>query len=161
MAEKLSDVEKRNKFVVKMWLQRAVNGRDHEFEKECCAPEFTNRSDPSFLQQEMGTGPEAHGAGVQWFAEQFPDFTSGTQLLIAEGDRVAVLTRATGTHEKGEWLGAKAHGEEIDFLSIDILTLKNGKIIDHDAVCEMSKMLSQLGVPDDRTTEDRGPSGRP
>ncbi len=59
---------------------------------------------------------------------------------MAEGDKVTVRHTGTGTHE-GEFMGMPATGKSITIPGIDILRVKDGKVVEHWGLTDMSAMM--------------------
>jgi len=50
--------------------------------------------------------------------------------MIEEKDRVVVYLTYKGTH-KGDYMGAKGSGKKIEFKAVDIIKIKDGKMVEH------------------------------
>jgi steroid delta-isomerase-like uncharacterized protein len=87
-------------------------------------------------------------AGVkQFFAmfrDAFPDAAVAIDELVADGDRVAVATTLTGTHE-GELMGMAATGRRVSVTGIDIVRIEGGKIAEHRGLTDIVGLMRQLG----------------
>ena len=84
----------------------------------------------------------------QWFDilfESFPDISMSPQDLIEEDDKIACRVRVTGTH-RGEFMGIPATGKSIDLELIDIVRIKDDKVVEHWGVIDNATMMQQLGV---------------
>ena len=79
------------------------------------------------------------------FRTAFPDIKIDVRELMAEGDKVAVRTQATGTHE-GPLLGLPATGKSATISAIDIFVVKDGKIAEAWHVEELLYLLVQMGA---------------
>jgi predicted ester cyclase len=73
----------------------------------------------------------------------FPDFTWTIEQIIAEGDRVAVMNRVTGTHLH-DFGGRKATGNRVDFQAFQIYRIVDGKLAEHWEVADFAKFQEQL-----------------
>ncbi|MGH8646907.1 MAG: ester cyclase, partial [Gammaproteobacteria bacterium] len=82
---------------------------------------------------------------LQGLKASFPDFTWTIEQIIAEGDRVAVMNRVTGTHmhDFGEM---KATGNRVDFKAFQIYRIANGKLAEHWEVADFAKLQEQLNA---------------
>jgi C-1 hydroxylase len=58
----------------------------------------------------------------------FPDYHETIEDIIAEGDKLWVLLRYTGTH-KGEFMGLAPTGKKLTSLAVDMYRLENCKIV--------------------------------
>jgi predicted ester cyclase len=65
--------------------------------------------------------------------------------MIAEGDRVATKKTLTGTHT-AEFNGIPPTGKQVSITYIDILRLRNGKIVEHWLSMDQMGFMQQLGV---------------
>jgi len=75
----------------------------------------------------------------------FPDFTWTIGQIIAEGDRVAVMNRVTGTHLH-DFGNIKATGNRVDFKAFQIYRIANGKLAEHWEVADFGKFEEQLNA---------------
>jgi len=75
----------------------------------------------------------------------FPDFRADIDFMIEEKDRVVVYLTYKGTH-KGDYMGAKGSGKKIEFKAVDIIKIKDGKMIEHWGVVDVLGMMEQLGL---------------
>ena len=105
--------------------------------------------DPDVISHDPFPGQPAGAAGVvstfKIFHAAFPDLHAEPHDMIAEGDKVACLLTATGTH-KGEFLGHKPTGNPIQYNEVIILTFRNGKIIDHKAVADTAALMQAIAA---------------
>lgn len=77
--------------------------------------------------------------------QAFPDLQWTVLEVIAEGDRVASLTRIEGTHE-GDYLGKSATGRRIQIFSVDVARVRDGRLVMHRGVLDELHLLAQIGV---------------
>ncbi|HEU0072698.1 MAG TPA: ester cyclase [Dehalococcoidia bacterium] len=83
----------------------------------------------------------------QMSMQAMPDRRAQVQETIAEGDKVAVRVRLTGTNTGGfSWLGVPANGNKVDVEWISIYTLKDGKVTEHRAIMDIMGLMQQLGA---------------
>ena len=75
----------------------------------------------------------------------FPDFNLSIEDLFAVEDRVIVRYIIRGTHE-GEWQGIPPTGNKIQFSSISINTVKNGKVVEEREDLDVLGAMMQLGM---------------
>lgn len=75
----------------------------------------------------------------------FPDFTWTIEQIIAEGDRVAVMNRVTGTHLH-DFGSMKATGNRVDFKAFQIYRIAGGKLAEHWGVANLFSVMQQLGA---------------
>ena len=79
-----------------------------------------------------GTTPDK--AGVRklytYLRLAFPDFHAEIHWQLADGDRVTTFKTYHGTHE-GPFLGIAPTHRKIQFETVDVMRVQNGKITDH------------------------------
>ncbi len=78
-----------------------------------------------------------------FFAKLMPDLNWEVQETIQEGDQVVVRSRATGT-PNGPLFGVDGMGKSFDILTIDIHTIKDGKIVRSYHLEDWAGALQQL-----------------
>jgi predicted ester cyclase len=93
-----------------------------------------------------GTTPDK--AGVRklygYLREAFPDFHAVIHWQLADGDTVTTYKTYFGTHE-GEFLGIAPTHRKINFETVDVMRVQNGKITDHWGVGNLLKLMQQIG----------------
>jgi steroid delta-isomerase-like uncharacterized protein len=88
--------------------------------------------------------------GVHFFVNAmrtaFPDLRpKSVEPLLADGDLEAGRVILTGTHQ-GELLGVPASGKSVEFESIDIIRLEDGKVAEHWGVTDTMALMQQIGA---------------
>ena len=127
-------------------LHRALlDSRDVTTVDDFFAEDFVSHNQPPEL--------EAGAAGVKQFFTIFRDAFSDAQVsideLVADGDRVAVATTLTGTHD-GELLGIAPTGRQISVTGIDLVRVGDGRIVEHRGLTDTVGLMRQLAA----TAED-------
>ena len=75
----------------------------------------------------------------------FPDFHADIHWQLADGDRVATYKTYHGTH-KGEFFGIAPTGRKIQFETVDVMGVRDGKITEHWGVANLFSLMQQLGA---------------
>src|SRR5262249_39991381 len=92
-------------------------------------------------------GPDAV---ADWFGNLFramPDFRIEVGDLLADGEKVAVHWRLTGTFDgSARFEGMIPNGARVDLRGCDVLTVREGKIEHNDAYMNGTQMAQQLGA---------------
>ncbi len=88
--------------------------------------------------------------GVKFFVnamrEAFPDVRlKSIEPMMTDGDLEAARTIVAGTHE-GELMGVAATGKSVEFESIDIIRVEDGKVAEHWGVTDTMSLMQQLGA---------------
>jgi len=93
-----------------------------------------------------GTTPDK--AGVRklytYLRQAFPDFHAEIHWQLADGDRVTTFKTYHGTHE-GPFLGIAPTHRKIQFETVDVMRVQNGKITDHWGVGNLLSLMRQIG----------------
>jgi steroid delta-isomerase-like uncharacterized protein len=103
------------------------------------APDFVSHNNPP------GFPPGVDGV-KQFFAmfrDAFPDAAVAIDEIVADGDRVAVATTLTGTHE-GELMGMAPTGRAVSVTGIDIVRVADGRIAEHRGLTDILGLMRQL-----------------
>lgn len=121
---------------------KAFLDRDEAWWNRHIAPGF-RRHDPGLPFEVVGP------AGVKQLADALhpgiPDMALPIEDVVAEGEKVLVRLRVTGTHD-GELMGIPATGRKIDIPVLDLFQIRDGVLIEHWAQLDNLGLLRQLGV---------------
>jgi predicted ester cyclase len=79
-----------------------------------------------------------------YLREAFPDFHAEIQWQLADGDRVTTYKTYHGTHE-GTFLGVAPTHRKIQFETVDVMRVQQGKITDHWGVGNLLSLMQQIG----------------
>jgi steroid delta-isomerase-like uncharacterized protein len=132
-----------NKRLGQRWFEEVWNqGRDGAID-ELLSPDGIG-----FGLAEPGTevrGPEQLRPFVRNLRDAFPDLHIAVEDMVAEGDRVALRFRVTGTHQ-GNGLGFPATHRNIEVTGMTIIQFANGKLLHGWNNWDQLGMMEQLGV---------------
>jgi predicted ester cyclase len=131
-----------NKTVVsaieKAWSTGNLPSLDKHF-----ASDYQNHGAIPGMPTDLGTAKMAHGMAMK----AFPDRSVELLDVVAEGDRVAIRTRVTGTNTGGAfWFDAPANDRSIDFESWAMYRLEDGKVAESWGLNDGMTALIQLGT---------------
>ena len=130
-----------NKELVRRWLSELWDQARFEVADELLAEKFTRHSEGYPAQ-----GPDAYVAIIKSCHDAFPDpRITMVGEPIAEGDRVFVRWRWTGTHE-GTFRGVTPTYREIDVLGEDVIRVEDGRITDVWPLFDPLRLMFQLGA---------------
>ena len=90
-------------------------------------------------------GLEGLKQSVTMFRIAFPDLEITSDDQIAEGDKVAVLWTARGTH-LGELMGIAPTGSRIEVRGMYLYRLANGKLVERAGARDMLALMQQIGA---------------
>jgi len=94
-----------------------------------------------------GRTPDKNGARELYktLRAAFPDFHAVIHWQIADGDRVTTYKTYHGTHQ-GAFFGVAPTGRKIQFETVDVMRVRNGKIAEHWGVANLFSLMQQLGA---------------
>jgi len=130
-----------DKAVVRRFVDEFQTGHDQSVADELLAADFVDHSPFGPLS------PDRNGVlalfGMLFAA--FPDFRAEIHQQFADGD--TVITRKTfhGTHQ-GEFMGIPRSGREVAFDVIDVVRVREGKMVEHWNVVDAMALMTQLGA---------------
>jgi steroid delta-isomerase-like uncharacterized protein len=128
------------------------------------------RRDPAAMASFWAPGGREHIRGQidttapdgvrDFFAELFaavPDWSLEVVSQMTEGDRSAVQWRATGTFAGEPFQGIAATGSAIELEGCDVLTIRDGRIVNNDAFSDGATFARQIGMlpPQDSAAQER------
>ena len=130
-----------NKQVVRRFVDEYQSAGDERAFAELLHPDVLDHSRPP------GIAPGAEGVRQQFdaFRAAFPDFRATIHDQIAEGDKVVTRKVFRGTHQ-GELMGIAPTGRAVEIEVIDIVRIKDGRIVEHWNVVDRLGLLEQLGA---------------
>lgn len=121
-------------------LYDALNTGDVDALDDVLAPDWADYPPPPG----PGTDVENYKQVILGFRAAFPDGFFATQDFIVEGNQVAVRSTGTGTHQ-GTFLGVAATGTAVEFQTIDIHRVEDGRIVETYHVEDLLGALTQVG----------------
>lgn len=131
----------RNKAVIHRFVEEVQNQRNWATYDELNDPSFVNLSSPPGVPSDR-EGGKAYLGG---FLGAFPDGHFTIDDMIAEGDQVVTKKTLTGTHS--EPLGdLPATGRSVSLQFVDIMRVRDGRIVEHWLSMDQLSFMQQLGV---------------
>jgi predicted ester cyclase len=106
--------------------------------------------DPEYREHEnVAEGVAPDGTAVRAIITSlrtgFPDLHLALEELDGVADRVWARIRTTGTH-RGPFMGIPPTGRTIDVQVMDLVRVRNGRIVEHWGIPDHLALLDQLGV---------------
>lgn len=88
--------------------------------------------------------------GVKFFVnamrQAFPDIRAkAISPMLTDGNLEAAHVVLTGTHQ-GELMGVAATNKTVEFESLDIIRVENGKVVEHWGVTDTMSLMQQIGA---------------
>ena len=135
------DERERNKAVIRRFVEEVQNKKDEAVFDELNDPEFVNLSSPP------GIPADREGGKVYLFGflDAFPDCQFTIDDMIAEGDQVVTKKTFRGTHT-AEFAGIPPTGNKVELQFVDIMRVRDGRIVEHWLSMDQLSFMQQLGV---------------
>ncbi len=130
-----------NKTVVRRYIEEVINTGDVDNLAAFISPDYVelyqNTVHPIGLE-----GAKEHVFGVR---RAFPDLHVTVEQQIGEGNWVVTRITARGTHQ-GEWLGMAPTGRLLEFTSVNIDKVIDGRIVEHGGAANLFAPLLEAGA---------------
>ena len=120
-----------NKLVARRFLEEVINARNFGVVDELVSDTSTDEAQESLV--------------MYLVLSAFPDFRVNIERMVAEDDRVAVLSTFGGTHT-GKFMGIEPTGRGVLGRKIDIFTISDGKITNILYNFDILNLMTQLGA---------------
>ena len=129
-----------NKALVRRWFDEVwCNGRAAAIDELLASQALVHGLGPAMQ------GPEGFKPFHAAYRNAFPDVKIQLDAIVAEGNMVAARWSGTGTH-RGDGLGFKATGRQIQFSGMVFVRVENGKLVEGWNNFDQLGMFQQLGV---------------
>jgi len=126
-----------NKAIVRKMFE-AFNKQNLDTLDEFIAPDYVDH--PRQL-----LGLESYKQHLRIYYKTFPDSHENIEDIIAEGDKVWIRLKGTGTHT-GELRGLSPTGKKITWEAVSIWRIADGRVVEMWAVADELDFYKQLGV---------------
>jgi predicted ester cyclase len=126
-------------------LIEVFNSRRLDLLEDVLHPEFRGRGISAFAPDGPEIGPGARRKLYEMFLQAIPDARGEVLDVVAEGDKVVVVDRFSGTH-RGEFLGRPGTGDRIEWMAIHIYTIHDGKVLEDAYMRDEVAIMRQLGL---------------
>ena len=134
----------RNKAVALRFKKLQGTKDEHLIEKEVLAPDY-KRLRGGMLNLANNARDQGFPSTGSYLRAAFPDRVDVIDEVIAEGDRVGMLFRITGTHT-GNLYGIPPTGRKVNALEIAILRVAGGRVTEGWFMADEAGLLKQLGA---------------
>ncbi len=130
-----------NKAIVRRFCEQVLVKRNLAIVDELLTEGFVDHT-PGF-----GLPPNRDGfrQSMVMVHAAFPDLEFEIEDLIAEGDRVAMRSRVTGTH-KGEIAGIQPTGNRVSVNTIHIFRIASARIAENWDIADLLGLMQQIGA---------------
>ncbi|MCM3146348.1 MULTISPECIES: ester cyclase [Brevibacillus] len=117
------------------------NTGNEELISQTVSPSFIDNTLPKGRPQ----GPDGLLFASRNFRKAVPDLQCKIEDLLVVGDKVTARLSFTGT-SKGEFMGKPLTGKPIQFMAIDVLRIKDGKLVEDWHLEDNLTFMQQIGV---------------
>jgi steroid delta-isomerase-like uncharacterized protein len=139
-----------NKAVIRRFVEEVQNNQNWAAYDELNDPAFVNLSAPPGAP----TDREGGKFFLQALAKAYPDAVVTIDDMFADGDAVITKKTFAGTNQ-AEFMGVPATGRRVRFQYVDIMRVRDGRIIEHWNVVDQLSWMIQLGlIPDPSTAPE-------
>jgi predicted ester cyclase len=131
----------RNKALVRRFVEEYQSGADERAFDELMHPEFVDHSLPPGL----AAGPRGVRQQFDRLRATFEGLRAEILQQVAEGDLVVTRKVFRGIH-RGDFMGVAPTGREVELLVIDVVRLRDDRIVEHWNVVDLLGALMALGA---------------
>ena len=129
------------KAVVRRNTEEVQGGGNFDVFDELFADDFVDHTP----QPNSGTDKESVRILYRRLRAAFPDFHADIHWQTADGELVTTYKTYHGTH-KGTFLGVAPTGLTIQFETVDVMRVHQGRITEHWGVANLFSLMQQLGA---------------
>ena len=122
-------MHEKDKALVRRLVDQVINGGKLDLVEELFAPELAEPVRQAFTS----------------FRAAFPDWREEIVDMVAEGDKIAVRLRCSGTLQ-GEFMGAKPNGRRQEVDEVFFLRVRDGRFVEYWGLEDNLVRLRQLGA---------------
>lgn len=130
-----------NKEITRRFYEEVVSTGTVERVAEFVAPDCVEVDG----QSRVVSGIEGMMEHVRGVRAVYPDLRITVDRQIAEGEWVASIITARGTHE-GEWIGMKPTGRSLVFTGVNVDRVVNGRIVEHGGAANLLLPFLEAGA---------------
>ena len=133
-------MSQQNEAVVRRLIEEGWNRGNLAVVDDCLASSFTQEG-----PLETVRGPEGEKAQITKYRSAFPDCHLEIDELMSAGDRVVLRFSYSGTH-RGELEGIPPTGRSVHGKGIDVMEVRDGRIVASHSQWDALGLMQQLGV---------------
>jgi predicted ester cyclase len=130
-----------NKELIRSITDKVVNGGDLAIVRELFSVDYVAHKTGLSLPR----GPEAFKMVIRQWRDAFPDYRVTIEALFEEGDLVASLFVAEGTHQ-GSLLGIPPTEKSFKLTGTDVHRIVDGLVVESWLADDLPRILTDVGV---------------
>lgn len=128
--------------------KEVVQRFNHEVIQNGIRASFDELMDPSFVNWSAPPGMPRHGESLwktfdQVLRPALGNLTVTIHEQVCEGDKVTTRKTVSGVH-RGSLLGVEATHKQVSIEVIDIVTVRNGRYVEHWGLNTLATLVAQL-----------------
>lgn len=135
-----------NRAVVRDMIRNGMELGDVDAAVKAYDPNFVYHNPVVTEMPDLPSGTDGMKMLMAGSRAAFPDMQYTVEMLVAEGDQVAVLYSWTGTHT-ADLGGMPATGKRVAATGAIFCRLANGRIVEQWDIDDRLSVIQQLGVP--------------
>ena len=143
----------RNKTIALRFKKNQGTPQMPDVEKEVLAPRY-NRVRGGNLHLANNARDQDMGHPGLYLRKAIPDRVDVIEKVIADGDRVGLLFRVTGTHT-GTFFGIPPTGKKLDVYEVALLRIENNQMVEGWFMMDETALLQQMGATLPRRSDNR------
>ncbi len=143
----------RNKAIALRFKKSQGTPQMPQVEREVLAPHY-DRVRGGNLHLANNARDQDMGHPGLYLRKAIPDRVDVIEKVIADGDRVGLLFRVTGTHT-GTFFGIPPTGKKLDVYEVALLRIENGQMVEGWFMMDETALLQQMGATLPRRSDDR------
>ncbi|MGW8183650.1 MAG: ester cyclase [Burkholderiales bacterium] len=141
----MSKVElERNKAIALRFKKNQGTPEMPQVEREVLAPHYDRVRGGNLHLANNARGEDMGHPGL-YLRKAMPDRIDVIEKVIADGDRVGLLFRVTGTHT-GTFFGIPPTGRKIDVYEVALIRIENGQMVEGWFMMDEIALLNQMGA---------------
>lgn len=139
-----------NKAIVRRFYEGYLLGRDTSVGEELLAPSFHLRAAGVGWRSLQPPGPGTLTRAMKVWWDAFPDLAAPIEQMVAEGDKVLVVSMMSGTQQADFIAGPagpiKATGRRFTLPDMSVYRVSDGKIVEGWGSFNAGSLWQQLGA---------------
>jgi steroid delta-isomerase-like uncharacterized protein len=136
-----AEIEEQNKAIVLRWFSELSKDKFESLYEELFSPDSKQYMPPNAEPLSF----EEFKPMAKAIYEAFPVIEHNVENMVAEGDKVAATVLVHTVHE-GEFAGIPATGKKLEWTSIAIFQIKDGKIQARWEIADILGLYERLGL---------------
>ena len=138
-------LEEKNKSLIISMIEEGINKQNLEIFDELLSPDYVRycQAMPPGLEEIKGI--ETYKNFIKDHFIAFPDYKEEIQQIVAEGNKVSIITKGTATHT-GPMGEIAPTNKKVIIMNFGIFRIKDGKIVEMWVSWDNVAFLRQLGL---------------